>query len=559
MNGMTLIRHLGLTTALALSASALAASGCTSLYATGTTNANAGTTSIQSVNPVTGTFTTQATLPAAITSLNGMSLDPVSGDLYYIDRTGGTVNTLYRFNPDTQANTQVAAVTLPAAGAVVIGATFDNTTTGSRLFVFYNNYQIQEVNQATGAVIRTLNLTLPATDTGGRTLQKTTTATSNTTTTSGDIIFIGGTLFGAIDGESTGTGAKGAVYYVNLGTPPTTGTTGTLTGSNAVRLNVGAAQPAPKSVNGISINPVNGLTYVTHTSGGNTLATLNTTTGDLTTLSTPGIITDLSDCNVLPDRPQLTKAFGAASVTQNSTGNVSLTITVGNTNPRSYYLQTALTDTLPSGMTVSTPSGASTTCFSAGGAAATLTATAGSGSVTLAADTRVPSGGCTVTLNVTPNTSTAGPITNTIAAGSLSSTAGSNPAAATATLTVNASVSGTLQKTQRNVTLGGAATTAPMNARPKDVIEYCLNATHNNGASATTATLRDALAAPLTAVPGAYGAGQDLKITRGAVVSYATFAADADAFTLTGQNLSGSLLPFSGGATVSICFQAKVS
>jgi len=336
-----------------------------------------------------------------------------------MDRTGGTTNTLYRFNPDTQASTLIGAVGLPVAGSVVVGATFDNTTTGSRLFVFYNNYQVQEVNQATGAVVRTLTMTLPATDTGGRTLQKTTTATSNTTTTSGDIIFVGGTLYAAVDGESTGTGAKGSVYYVNFGVPPTTGTTGTLTGTNAVRLNVGATQPAVKTVNGISINPVTGLTYITHTSGGNTLATLNTATGDLTTLGTPGLVTDLSDCNVLPDRPALTKAFSSTNLIQNASGTVTLTLALTNTNPRSYYLQSALTDTLPAGMTVSATPAASTTCFSAGGTTATVTAAAGTASVSLPADTRVPSGGCSVTVNVTVSTAAPATFTNTVpAAGS---------------------------------------------------------------------------------------------------------------------------------------------
>jgi len=116
-----------------------------------------------------------------------------------------------------------------------------------------------------------------------------------------------------------------------------------------------------------------------------------------------------------------------------------------------------------------------------------------------------------------------------------------------------------VQKTQRNVTTLGTAGTGNINAQPKQVIEYCLTATHGGGAPATVATLRDTLNSTLTAVPNAYGAGQDVRVTRGGVTSYATFAADADAFTLTGQALSGSLLSFSGGAAVTVCFQARVN
>lgn len=95
---------------------------------------------------------------------------------------------------------------------------------------------------------------------------------------------------------------------------------------------------------------------------------------------------------VLP--PTVTKAFGAATVPVNGTTTLAFTVS----NPNAVALTgVAFTDTLPAGLVVSTPNGLTGSC-----GAGTITATAGSGAVTLAGATLAGNASCTFGLNVTP-------------------------------------------------------------------------------------------------------------------------------------------------------------
>jgi uncharacterized repeat protein (TIGR01451 family) len=128
-------------------------------------------------------------------------------------------------------------------------------------------------------------------------------------------------------------------------------------------------------------------------------------------------------------RPTVTKSFGTNPIVTGASS--ALTITLSNSNAVA-ITGAAFTDIYPAGLTNSTT--ASTTC--AGG---TASAAIGGGTVSLAGGTIPAAGGCTVTVSVT--SSTAGSYTNSIAIGDVTSTnAGSNTVAASATLTVNASV-----------------------------------------------------------------------------------------------------------------------
>jgi uncharacterized repeat protein (TIGR01451 family) len=123
------------------------------------------------------------------------------------------------------------------------------------------------------------------------------------------------------------------------------------------------------------------------------------------------------------------KTFSPASMTVGGTSTV--TITLGNTGT-SAATGAAFTDNLPAGVVVASPSSVATTC---GG---TATANPGSGTISLSGGTIAPNGGtCTVTAAVT--SSTIGSYTNTIPAGGVTSSQGSNGAAASATLAVIAS------------------------------------------------------------------------------------------------------------------------
>ncbi len=112
-----------------------------------------------------------------------------------------------------------------------------------------------------------------------------------------------------------------------------------------------------------------------------------------------------------------------------------MSIAFGNANAVAATLTQNLTDSLPAGMTVGN-GGASGTCTTGA-----VGATPGSGAVTYAADASIPAGGCTITVNVTARSTTAKTdYTNTIAAGALQTTLGSNPSGASGTLTVQATV-----------------------------------------------------------------------------------------------------------------------
>ena len=105
--------------------------------------------------------------------------------------------------------------------------------------------------------------------------------------------------------------------------------------------------------------------------------------------------------------PTMAKVFGAASVPLN--GTASLTFSLSNPNAAISLSGIGFTDSLPAGLTVSTPNGLTGSC---GGG--TITATAGSGSVTLSGATLAATASCSFAVNVTGTT--AGTQNNTTSA-----------------------------------------------------------------------------------------------------------------------------------------------
>ncbi len=127
--------------------------------------------------------------------------------------------------------------------------------------------------------------------------------------------------------------------------------------------------------------------------------------------------------------PEPSKAFSPDSIAPGGTST--LTITLTNTDTGLATLTSALTDSLPTGVTVDSPTNASTTC----GAPGLSMVTAGDASITLQTGSTIPaSDSCTITVNVTSSTS--GTETNTIAAGALVTDLGANTTPATDDLTV---------------------------------------------------------------------------------------------------------------------------
>lgn len=134
----------------------------------------------------------------------------------------------------------------------------------------------------------------------------------------------------------------------------------------------------------------------------------------------------IGGCSAAPIAPTVTKAFAPATIIVGGTSQ--LTITINNANTSASSLTAAFTDTLPAGVVIAATPGATTTC---GG---TVTATAGASTVSLASGSTIPAGSCTIAVTVT--SAVVGTHVNTIPAGALQTSAGTNAAPATASLVV---------------------------------------------------------------------------------------------------------------------------
>jgi uncharacterized repeat protein (TIGR01451 family) len=144
------------------------------------------------------------------------------------------------------------------------------------------------------------------------------------------------------------------------------------------------------------------------------------TTGNVT--STNGGTGNTASANLtVATPPTITKAFGAASILLNA--STSLTFNISNPNTSLALTGIAFSDTLPAGLQVATPSGLATTC------SGTVTAAAGSGSISLTGATLAANASCTISLNVKGiaagvQNNTTGPISSTESgAGATSNTA----------------------------------------------------------------------------------------------------------------------------------------
>ncbi len=115
---------------------------------------------------------------------------------------------------------------------------------------------------------------------------------------------------------------------------------------------------------------------------------VNTTTNRVYTANGAGSVSVLSITPV----PTLTKVFGTASLPLANT--TSLTFTLTNPDPDNSFSGLAFTDSLPAGLIVATPNNLTTTCNG------TLTAVAGSSSVSYSGGSLVNGANCTISLNV---------------------------------------------------------------------------------------------------------------------------------------------------------------
>jgi uncharacterized repeat protein (TIGR01451 family) len=303
---------------------------------------------------------------------------------------------------------------------------------------------------------------------------------------------------------------------VVIATTPTASTTcgGTLTataGTSTVTLN-GGSIPANSSCT-VTVNvtaPLGGSYINSLAAGALVTSNGNNAAPAVATLTVPQP----------PTAPTLGKAFSPATI--NAGGVSTLTITLSNASATAAGLTAPLIDTLPSGVVIAPSPSASNSC---GG---TLTATAGASTVTLTEGSILANSFCTVTVNVTaPN---GGSYFNSLAAGALVTSNGSNAAPAVATLTVT-------PPAPAAPTLGKAFSPATINA---------------GGVSTLTITLSNASASAAT------GAAFTDTLPTGVVIATTPTASTTCGGTLTATagtstvTLTGGTIPANSSCTVTV-------
>jgi uncharacterized repeat protein (TIGR01451 family) len=305
---------------------------------------------------------------------------------------------------------------------------------------------------------------------------------------------------------------------------------------------------------GISVDPLSGKVFVSQGNGVNTFELTDHTAASIvaTQITTANLqgVGDSGNCVELPDPPSISKAFSTTYVAS-SPGTTTMTITINNPNKVPIFLNQSVTDTFPPGLGVYA---AATTvqCFSNGAGAtrpASLTVTAptvGDTRYVIQEGGMIPGGStsggsCSFSLAVSGTVALTG-YTNTIPAGSLSTTAGTNTVAATATLQVGTDFSiakqvrlGTSGPLLGTVSVGGPAT-----------LQYALTIVNSASGGTGTATFTDTLPAqisPLLAVTAVTAGGGSCTTT---------------SFQVSSQSrITGTFAGAPPGATCTVTITAK--
>jgi uncharacterized repeat protein (TIGR01451 family) len=221
--------------------------------------------------------------------------------------------------------------------------------------------------------------------------------------------------------------------------------------------------------------------------------------------------------------PTISKAFNPVTIL--SGGTSTLTITLGNSNAASTTLSALFTDTLPGNVFVAATPNIQKTC------AGVVTAPANGSTITYANGAAIPSGGCTISVDVTSSMN--GTYTNLIAAGQLSTAVGVNQLPATASLAVGsgALVPPTLAKsfTPATIPVNGTSTVTITLGNP------------NGGALTLASDFTDTLPTNVVVISS--------PVIGGTCMSSGTVTAAASSGTITYG--AGGTIP-SGGCTITV-------
>jgi len=184
--------------------------------------------------------------------------------------------------------------------------------------------------------------------------------------------------------------------------------------------------------------------------------------------------------------PTISKAFGVSSMPVNAT--TSLTFNITNPNSGLGLTGVAVTDNLPAGLVVATPNGLSGSCGSG-----TITAVAGSSSISLSGGTLAASGTCTFSVNVTGTTTgvkanSTGNVTSTESGPGNSASANITITARTTTTSVSFSVNPIVYGQTTQVTATVVDTDSGTKSNPSGTVSFTSGA-GSDVFSSTTCTL----------------------------------------------------------------------
>ncbi|MFT2719010.1 hypothetical protein ACMT4L_03300 [Deinococcus sp. A31D244] len=385
-----------LTLVTAVTGHAAAASYCTAIYATAVPAVTGGASRHMFLNTVDGTVSSYGNIDdSKVTnaptsySYNASSLNPINGELYYIERTGTTTagGTLLRYNPATRVTTQIATNLLfrnnATYNSVNLGSIIGSAINASGNFYLYHSSGYISVFRTSDGTQVTPpgKINFPA-------------GFTPAATTNGDIVL----------------GARDQLYVLFEGR--LTGATVNTSHLVPIDANLNAGTPIAIKEGSVGLTAVNGLAIEPFRVQGTTTIIAETfyvsSSTNLYRVTPDGMatsieqgnqgITDLASCNVVPDRPTLQKAFDPPFLA--GTGGVSrLTITVGNNNSGPIALYTDLVDPLPSSpsqMTFAPNPNPSGTCGNA-----QIILTTSPPELRIKAGSYIPVGGCVLQVNVT--------------------------------------------------------------------------------------------------------------------------------------------------------------
>ena len=247
----------------------------------------------------------------------------------------------------------------------------------------------------------------------------------------------------------------------------------------------------------------------------------NTTSGVASSEALVGAISNTVNLTVNATPPSISKAFSPATIVSGGVSTLTITITNPNGGPITVG---SVTDTLPTtpgtGVVRAATANTATTC--AGGVVSSS-----AGSVTLTGGTVPASGTCTFQIDVTAALN--GSYVNTIAINALTTNAGSNAAAATATLSVTPVANVSVTKTGPAMILWGTT------------ISYSVTVTNAGPDAANGSAFSDAVPGTISGVTASCGSP-----TMGAVCG---------AVNVAGNNVTSTISTLPAGGTVTFTIQ----